>query len=188
MPFTFNPMKTLPDVILVDPRVFQDERGWFLETHKESDFAKHGIPPFVQENHGFSQRGAVRALHYQKDPMAQGKLVRCIAGEIFDVAVDLRRGSPTFGRWVGETLTAQNKKMLYIPPGFAHGLVGVSETSEVAYKCTAEYSPTHERGVRWDDPAIGIAWPDIPPIVIKRDLELPLLKDADIDFHWRPQS
>lgn len=188
MPFTFSPMKELPDVILVEPRVFTDERGWFLESHKESDFAKHGIPPFVQENHGFSRRGAVRALHYQKGPRAQGKLVRCLAGEIFDVAVDLRRGSPTFGRHVGLALSAQNKRMLYIPPGFAHGLVGVSETSEVAYKCTAEYSPADERGIRWDDPALGIPWPDIAPIVLARDQALPLLKDADIDFTWKAPS
>jgi dTDP-4-dehydrorhamnose 3,5-epimerase len=185
MPFTFTPMPELPEVILVEPRVFNDERGWFMESHKQSDFAKAGIPAFVQENHASSKRGAVRALHWQNEPAAQGKLVRCIAGEVFDVGVDVRKGSPTFGRWTSATLSAENKRMLYIPPGFAHGLIGVSESSEIAYKSTREYSPQDERGLRWNDPAIGIRWPPLAPIVTKRDAEAPLLRDIDSNHVWR---
>jgi dTDP-4-dehydrorhamnose 3,5-epimerase len=181
MPFEYHRLE-IPDVILIQARCFPDNRGFFMETYRWSDFAAHGIGErFVQDNHSHSQRGVLRGLHYQKRPQAQGKLVRVLLGEVFDVAVDIRRGSPTFGRWVGETLSAENCSMLYVPPGFAHGYCALSQEAALAYKVTAEYAPDLERGIRWNDPEIGIAWPIAEPILSSRDAALPLLVDADID-------
>lgn len=182
MPFEFIRTE-IPDVVLVRPKVFRDERGFFVETYKHSDFIEAGIPEhFVQDNHSKSARGVLRGLHYQKMPRAQGKLVRCIRGTIFDVAADIRRGSPTYARWVGVELSEDNGEMLYLPPGFAHGFLVLSETAEIVYKCSDEYSPADDRGILWNDPQIGIIWLENNPILSEKDLKLPLLKDADNNF------
>jgi len=182
MPFVFKKMK-IPEIILVSPKVFGDERGFFMETYKKSDFETNGISEnFVQDNHSKSAKGVLRGLHYQKNPFAQGKLVRCVQGEIFDVGVDIRQGSPTFGKWAGVKLSAENAKMLYIPAGFAHGFVVLSETAEVMYKTTAEYRPELDRGIIWNDPEINIDWMIENPDLSEKDREQPLLKNADINF------
>lgn len=150
---------TLPDVLLLTPRVFADERGYFMETWNARVFAEHGLDPvFVQDNHSRSHRHTLRGLHYQvKHP--QGKLVSVTRGEIFDVVVDVRAGSATFGQWTAEILSEDNHRMLWIPPGFAHGFYVLSETADIHYKCTDFYAPAHERCIRWDDPTLGIHWP-----------------------------
>jgi len=150
----------IPDVLLIEPKVFSDARGYFMETYKESLFAQHGIRfHFVQDNMSSSVRGTLRGLHYQLDPYAQGKLVRVIQGVVFDVAVDIRQGSPWFGKWVGVELSAVNKRSLWIPPGFAHGFCVLSEKAEFVYKTTDVYTPDAERGVIWNDESINIKWP-----------------------------
>lgn len=182
MPLQFTPL-AIPEVMLIEPTVAEDERGWFVETYKASEFARAGIAkPFVQDNHSRSGRGVLRGLHYQKRAHAQGKLIRIVAGEVFDVAVDIRRSSPAFGTWIGATLSATNRRMLYVPPGFAHGFCVLSEVAEVLYKTTAEYAPDDERGIVWNDPELRIAWPIAAPIVSSRDAGLPRLRDADNDF------
>ncbi len=182
MPFTFSPLQ-LPEVILIAPRVFPDARGFFLETYKHSDFAANGIPErFVQDNHSRSTRNVLRGLHFQNPPKAQGKLVLVVRGVIFDVAVDIRPGSSTFGQWVGEMLSDENHHMLYIPPGFAHGFVVLSDVADVTYKVTAEYAPELDSGVIWNDPGIAIQWPVQQPILSAKDAALPRLLDADIRF------
>lgn len=149
----------IPEVILVEPEIFGDNRGYFMETWQAARFAAAGIDAsFVQDNHSRSCRGTLRGLHYQL-VRPQGKLVRVIAGEVFDVAVDLRRGSPTFGHWVGETLSAENKRQIWLPPGFAHGFYVKSEFAEFTYKCTDYYHPQFERSLLWNDPALAISWP-----------------------------
>lgn len=162
----------LEGVLVVEPRIFADARGAFLETWHAARYAEIGIPgPFVQDNLSRSVRHVLRGLHYQVE-QPQGKLVWAVAGEIFDVAVDLRRSSPTFGRWVGERLSGDNGCQLWVPPGFAHGFLTLSERAHVAYKCTAPYAPAHERTVRWDDPTLRIAWPlpeGVVPIVSEKD-------------------
>ncbi|PKP51911.1 MAG: dTDP-4-dehydrorhamnose 3,5-epimerase [Candidatus Altiarchaeales archaeon HGW-Altiarchaeales-3] len=184
MPFEFKKLK-IPEVILVKPKVFKDDRGFFMETYKKSDFESFGINKnFVQENHSLSSRGVLRGLHYQKEPMAQGKLVRATRGEIFDVAVDIRKNSPTFGKYVSEILSGENKKMLYIPEGFAHGFCVLSDTAEVIYKTTELYSPKHERGIIWNDKDIDINWNIDDAIVSEKDAILPGLFDADINFKY----
>jgi dTDP-4-dehydrorhamnose 3,5-epimerase len=184
MSFTFKRFETLPEVVMVEPRIYSDERGWFVETFKKSDFEAGGIPSdFVQDNHSRStSRGILRGLHFQKHPAAQGKLVRCVLGEIFDVVVDIRKGSQTYAKWVSATLSAENHAMIWIPPGFAHGVLTTSEMAEVLYKVTSEYSPTLDRSIRWNDIAIGIRWPITNPILSQRDAEAPLLKDIDNNF------
>jgi dTDP-4-dehydrorhamnose 3,5-epimerase len=169
----------IPEVIRVEPRVFEDARGFFLETYHAERFAQAGIAaPFVQDNHSFSARGTLRGLHMQR-AFAQGKLVRCTAGEIFDVAVDVRRGSPSFGRWVGETLSAQNFRMFWVPPGFLHGFCVLSEHAHVQYKCTQLYKPDDEVGVIWNDPDVAIAWPITSPTLSAKDTALPRLRDVE---------
>ena len=155
----FTPTQ-IPDIILVKPDVFGDERGYFMETWQREKFTEAGIDcDFVQDNHSRSVNGTLRGLHYQLPPHAQGKLVRVTAGEVFDVAVDIRKGSPSFGKWIGKYLSAKNKHMLWIPPGFAHGFYVTSEVAEFQYKCTNYYEPDHERCIRWDDPDIAVQWP-----------------------------
>jgi dTDP-4-dehydrorhamnose 3,5-epimerase len=151
----------IPDVLVIEPRVFSDERGFFQESFNEQAFdaAVGKRVQFVQDNHSFSRRGVLRGLHYQLPPFSQGKLVRVVAGEVFDVAVDLRKGSPSFGRWVGERLSGSNHKQLWIPPGFAHGFFTLSESAHFLYKTTAYFFPESERCIRWDDPSINISWP-----------------------------
>jgi dTDP-4-dehydrorhamnose 3,5-epimerase len=185
MPFQFQRLE-IPDIILVEARSAKDERGYFMETYKQSTFAANGIPEvFVQDNHSHSLRGVLRGLHYQKHPRAQGKLVMVLRGEIFDVAVDIRRGSPTFGKWVGRVLSSDNWHMLYIPVGFAHGFCVLCDVADVVYKVTDEYAPDCERGIVWNDPALGIQWPIAQPSVSARDAALPLLQDADFNFEFR---
>ena len=173
---------THPDVILIKPQVFGDHRGFFVETFRQNEFEKAVGPwHFVQDNHSGSRQGILRGLHYQLEH-AQGKLVRAAAGEIFDVAVDIRPGSPWFGKWTGALLTAENKHQLWVPPGFAHGFYVVSEWAEVFYKATDYYDQPSERGLRWDDPAIGIEWPLVggeAPLLSAKDAAAPLLADAE---------
>lgn len=184
VPFIFRKLE-IPEVILIEPRVFPDDRGFFLETYKHSDFLSSGIPDhFVQDNYSRSSKGTLRGLHYQKAPRAQGKMVRCFRGEIFDVAVDIRKGSPTYGRWIGQVLSEENSLMLYIPEGFAHGFLVISDTADVQYKCTSEYSPEDDRGILWSDKDIGITWPITDPLLSGKDSKLPLLKEADINFFY----
>lgn len=184
MPFRFAPT-AIADVILIEPPVFPDERGFFMESYKRSEFGAAGIGEnFVQCNHSKSSRGILRGLHYQKHPKAQAKLVRALSGEIYDVAVDLRRGSPTYGNWVGATLSAENKKMLYVPVGFAHGFCVVSAEAEIFYMATEEYAPREEGGLLWNDPALGIAWPVAEPRLSLRDQQWPALRCADTNFSY----
>lgn len=174
---------SLPDVLLLEPRVFTDERGFFFESFNERAFeAATGLQRrFVQENHSRSARGVLRGLHYQLE-QAQGKLVRVCVGEIFDVAVDVRRGSPTFGQWVGAHLSAENKRQLWIPEGYAHGFLTLSESAEVLYRTTDYYAPEHERCIRWNDPDLAIAWPPgQAPILSAKDRQGACLKDARLD-------
>lgn len=170
----------LPGVTLIEPDVYKDERGFFLETWHERKYAEAGIRgPFVQDNHSHSARGTLRGLHAQlRRP--QGKLVRAVAGEMFDVAVDIRRGSPNFGKWVGVELSAENKRQLWVPAGFAHGFCVTSEYADVVYKCTALYEPANDRGIRWNDPEIGIVWPPVEPLLSTKDAAAPMLRDAAI--------
>ncbi len=174
----------IPDVILVKPRVFGDERGFFMESYRKSLFQANGITPeFIQDNHSKSSKGVLRGLHYQLDPKAQGKLVRCVSGAVFDVAVDIRHGSPTFGKWVGYELSAENKQMLWIPAGFAHGFVTLADNTEFLYKTTGEYAPECDRGIKYNDPAIGIEWPELDGLLLSdKDQKQPLLQDAEINF------
>lgn len=174
-------MKAIPtqfvDVLILEPTVFGDERGFFFESFNQDKFSKAVGKEihFVQDNHSKSAKGVLRGLHYQLPPKAQGKLVRVIAGEIFDVVVDIRRSSPTFGQWLGVTLSAQNKQQLWIPPGFAHGFVVVSESAEMIYKTTDFWAPEYERSILWDDPSLDIPWPI---------QEAPLLSEKDKQGRW----
>jgi dTDP-4-dehydrorhamnose 3,5-epimerase len=187
MKFTFTRLE-IPEVVLIEHEIFRDARGFFLESYRENDFAEHGIPRFVQDNHSRSTKGVLRGLHYQLEPKAVGKLVRCMRGAIFDVAVDLRRGSPSYGKWVGAELTEENHRMLWVPPGFAHGFCTLSDIADVLYKQTEYYSQEHDRGTRWNDPAIGIRWPIADPQVSAKDASAPLLKDAEHNFTYRPSA
>ncbi len=181
MPFEFTTLS--PGVVLIKPKVFDDGRGFFLELYRHSDFVREGIGAhLVQDNYSRSVRGVLRGLHYQKNPRAQGKLVTCMRGSVYDVAVDIRRGSPQYGTWVGVELSEENRHLLYVPPGFAHGFQVLSGTAEVLYKCTAEYSPADDRGVIWNDPDIGIMWPLKDPVLSEKDKIHPFLKDADNNF------
>jgi dTDP-4-dehydrorhamnose 3,5-epimerase len=181
MPFQFHKLET-SEVVLVQVSGQPDARGFFRETYRQAEFAAHGIPAFVQDNHSRSTRGVLRGLHYQKHPGAQGKFLIVTRGEIFDVAVDIRKGSPTYARWVAQTLSAENGRMLYVPPGFAHGICVLSESADLVYKVTAEYAPELERGVIWNDPDICVGWPLDKPTLSPRDAQLPLLRDADNNF------
>ena len=174
----FNETK-LKGVVLVEPDVFNDPRGYFLETYHAGRYAKGGIPgPFVQDNFSHSVSGTLRGLHYQLQ-RPQGKLVMVLQGRIFDVAVDIRKGSPTFGRWVGVELSGENKRQLYIPPGFAHGFCVLSETADVLYKCTDVYAREDERGIIWNDPALAIAWPVTAPLLSDKDRAYKRLSEMD---------
>ena len=171
---------SIPDVLLIEPTVFGDERGFFMETWQRRRFAGIGIDhDFVQDNYSRSAHGTLRGLHYQIQ-QPQGKLVWVTSGEVFDVAVDIRRHSATFGQWVGELLTAENKHMLWIPPGFAHGFCVISAYADFQYKCTDYYAPSHERAIRWDDPALGIDWPLTgEPIVSDKDQRADAFHNAE---------
>lgn len=171
----------IPDVVIIEPRVFGDERGFFMETWQRKTFAENGIDfDFVQDNHSLSGKGILRGLHYQiRQP--QGKLVRVAEGEVFDVAVDIRSGSKWFGKWVGVRLSAGNKRMLWVPPGFAHGFCVLSERAAFMYKCTDFYAPEHERSIVWNDPDLNIAWPlDGEPVLSGKDLQGARLAEAEV--------
>ena len=178
---------SLPEVVVVEPRLFGDDRGFFMETYHAEKFRDGGIAEnFVQDNHSRSVKNVLRGLHFQ-EPNPQGKLVRTIRGSIFDVAVDIRKGSPQFGRWVGVELTEENKKQLWVPAGFAHGFLVTSEIAEVTYKCTALYDAPSEISIRWDDPEIGIEWPlGAEPILSSKDLDAYLLRNAPRLPEYRP--
>ena len=182
MPFSFR-RTLIPEVILIEPRIFPDQRGFFTETYKRSEFAAQGITEiFVQCNMSRSSKGILRGLHYQKYPKCQSKLVWAVAGEIYDVVVDLRRSSPTFGKWIAQMLSAENRKILYVPAGFAHGFCVTSEVAEIVYMATEEYAPTFEAGVLWNDPTLQIDWPIPEPQLSDRDKGWPCLADADPHF------
>jgi dTDP-4-dehydrorhamnose 3,5-epimerase len=182
MPFEFETLK-FPGVILVKARRFEDHRGFFMENYKKSEFAVHGIPfGFAQTNYSYSVRGVVRGLHYQRPPMAQGKLVMVLSGRIFDVAVDIREGSPTYGEWVATELSADNGHLLFVPLGFAHGFQVLSEQAKVIYMVTEEYSREHDTGILWSDPEIGVEWPLPDPVLSTKDEQLPVLREADTGF------
>lgn len=172
---------SIPEVILIEPKVYGDDRGFFMETWQRRFFAEHGIDAeFVQDNHSLSAKGILRGLHYQVRHI-QGKLVRVVAGEVFDVAVDIRPGSSTFGQWVGAHLSAENKHMMWVPPGFAHGFYVMSDSAVFLYKCTDYYAPEHERCIIWNDPDLDIRWPLVnPPILSGKDAQGGCLVDAEL--------
>ncbi len=180
MSFTFKKL-ALPGLVLIEPRIFTDDRGYFFEAYKQSLFTANGIKDdFIQDNSSFSTQGVLRGLHYQLPPHAQAKLVRCLNGRIFDVAVDIRRSSPTFGQWLGLELSADEKNMLYIPAGFAHGFYTITGQAEILYKVSAEYAPQAERGIIWNDPDIRIDWPVKAPLLSAKDRRFPLMNQADL--------
>ena len=188
MPFKFKKLE-IPEVILVNAQAFPDDRGFFMESFKESVFNTDVIKSkFVQDNFSHSRKGVLRGLHYQKNPKAQAKIVMVTRGEIFDVAVDIRKGSPTYGKWVSEILSDKNHNLLYIPEGFAHGFCVLSDNADVLYKVNSEYSTEHERGILWNDPDISIKWPTEKPVMVKKDLESPQLKNADNNFVYSNNS
>lgn len=178
----------IPDVKLITPRHIGDERGYFAETFRADLFAQHcGEVTFVQDNESLSAKaGTIRGLHFQSNPHAQGKLVRCTAGALFDVSVDIRQGSPTFGQWVGEILTPENGKQLWVPPGFAHGFCSLKPDTVICYKVTDYYSAECDKGLAWDDPAIAIAWPDLADAetLSAKDRKQPLLSELPAYFTW----
>jgi len=170
----------IPDLLLVEPKVFGDDRGFFMELFHAKRYADAGIPgPFVQDNYSRSARGTLRGLHFQ-EPQGQGKLVQVFAGSVYDVALDVRRGSKTFGQWVAVELSAENRRQLWIPPGFAHGFCVTSDTADFHYKCTTLYAPETERCIAWNDPDLAIPWPVSEPLLSPKDLRAPRLKDAPV--------
>jgi len=185
MPFKAFKQLEIPDVILVEPEVFSDQRGFFMELYKRTDYLANNIPfDFVQVNMSFSRRGVVRGLHYQLRPMEQGKLVTVLKGKIVDVAVDIRKGSPWFGKYVMVELSADKPQLLWIPPGFAHGFQALEE-SLVLYLVTKEYSPQHERCIAWNDPEVGIPWPIREKVILsEKDKKCPQLKQAETNFNY----
>jgi dTDP-4-dehydrorhamnose 3,5-epimerase len=185
MSFRFQELE-IPEIILIEAPVFEDSRGLFMETYKRSEFEANGIPPvFVQNNYSHSVQGVLRGLHYQKHPKAQGKLVKVIRGEIFDAAVDIRSGSPSYGRSICVILSAQNRHMVYVPPGFAHGFCVLSDEADVVYDVTEEYAPEMERGIIWNDPELGIPWPTQTPYLSPKDVSYPSLREVDNNFTYR---
>lgn len=175
----------LAGMVILEPKVFGDHRGFFMETYNEEVFRNHGLTEtFVQDNMSRSKKGTLRGMHYQLAPHAQGKLVRVTYGEVFDAGVDLRRSSPTYGKWFGLHLTGENKKALYVPPGFAHGFLVLSDEAEFHYKCTSLYAPKFDRGMRWNDPKVGIEWPmdPDPEMLSEKDRTAPLFEDAESNF------
>ncbi len=181
---TFIPLE-IPDVIIIKPTMFGDDRGYFMESYRKNLFAENGIDvDFVQDNMSSSTRGVLRGLHYQLSPHAQGKLVRVFHGEVLDVAVDIRKNSPSYGKWIGQILSEENKISMYVPPGFAHGFCVISEKAEFYYKCTDFYSQEHERGIVWNDPEVGIDWPisDKEIVLSEKDANAPQLINAENNY------
>ncbi len=176
----FRPSVILPEIIIIEPELFEDERGYFTEMYHQRKYQEAGIEGnFVQDNRSRSRQGTIRGLHYQLGK-PQGKLIWTLSGKVFDVAVDIRRNSPTFGKWVGTLLSSENKKGIYVPPDFAHGFCVLSAEAEVFYKCTELYSPEHERSIRWNDPDLAIDWPTENPALSEKDAAAPFLKDAEL--------
>ena len=188
MPFTFKRL-SIPDVILIEPQSFSDDRGFFFESFKESDFFSNGIcKKFVQDNFSHSTNGVIRGLHFQKAPKAQAKLVTVLKGKIFDVAVDIRKNSQTYGKRVSEILSDDTHNLLYVPEGFAHGFCVISDEADVHYKVSNEYSQEHERSIIWNDPKLNIEWPIKKPIISNKDNKLSLLENLDNDFVYGDTS
>ncbi|MBI4054036.1 MAG: dTDP-4-dehydrorhamnose 3,5-epimerase [Candidatus Doudnabacteria bacterium] len=187
MPFLFKPVSEIPGLVVIEPKVFSDDRGWFMETFKKSEWESFGLPTdFVQTSQSKSlRRGTIRGLHFQNDPFAQGKLVRCIRGEIFDVAVDLRRGSPSYGKWKSMALTEESRIIFWVPAGFAHGFCAITDGAEVDYFQTCEWSKENEHCIVWSDPDLNIPWPAQNPIVSPKDASGRLFKDSDHNFVWK---
>ena len=184
MPFAFEKLP-IPGPLLIKPGILRDQRGTFMEIYRYSEFANAGITGhFIQDNFSKSKKNTLRGLHYQKNPKAQGKLVCCLKGKIFDVAVDIRVGSPTYAQWISMELSEENNFILYIPAAFAHGFLALSDTAEVIYKCTEEYSPKDEGGIIWNDPDIKIRWPVENPTLSEKDKKLPALRAADNNFRY----
>ena len=182
MPFTFKRLE-IPDVIVIEPKSFSDDRGFFLESFKESEFISNGInKKLVQDNISHSTRGVLRGLHFQKNPKPQAKLVTVIKGKIFDVAVDIRKNSPTYGKWVSQILSEEEHNLLQVPEGFAHGFCVLSEEADVYYKVSNEYSSEHEDGIVWNDPNLNISWPLTDVIVSDKDKQLPLVENLENSF------
>jgi len=182
MSFTFTKLK-IPDIVYIVPKKFSDDRGMFLESYKYSSFVVGGISvDFVQDNFSRSKKGVLRGLHYQLNPHAQGKLVTCVKGKVFDVAVDLRKNSSYYGKWVGKILTSDKNDMLYIPEGFAHGFLALSENVEFSYKVTKEYASQYDRGIVWNDPDLKIEWGIDNPVLSDKDKVHPKFKDAEYNF------
>lgn len=184
MPFELLPSENL-GISYISSKKFKDERGYFFEFYKKSEFEKIGIKEeFVQDNVSLSKKGVLRGLHYQKNPDAQGKLVTCLKGEVLDVIVDIRKGSPTYGKWKSYILSEENGRMLYVPAGYVHGFLTLSDEAIFLYKCTKEYSSSQDRGIIWNDPDIGVDWGVENPILTAKDKKHPLLKDADNNFEY----
>lgn len=186
MPFEFQAIEGIEDVVLVEPQRFEDGRGWFMETYKRSPFVDAGIDAeFVQDNHSLTRdKGIIRGLHYQRQPKPQGKLVRCTRGRIYDVAVDLRQGSPTYKEWVSVELSPDDGRQIWVPPGFAHGFCSLAADTEVAYKVTEEWDPDLDSGFAWDDPEVGVEWPVSDPILSEKDQKAPSFADCDAEFTY----
>ena len=184
-PLTITPTE-IPDVLLIESRLFSDDRGHFMEAQSQEAWEQQGLNfDFVHDSMSRSRKGVLRGMHYQLNPHAQGKLVRCIRGALFDVAVDIRKGSPTFGRWAGRELREGTGAALWIPPGFAHGLLALEDDTVMYYKCTAGYRPQLERAIAFDDPAVGIDWPIAPSIINDKDRNAPRLADAESNFDYK---
>lgn len=183
MPYTFTPYK-LPGLLIAEGKSFPDERGYFMESYRACDFTASPIPPLVQDNLSRTRKGFVRGLHYQKKPSAIGKLIRCVRGRIWDVAVDIRKGSPTYGKWAALELGDEGNRMFWVPEGFAHGFLALSEEADVQYKVTGYWAPAEDRGILWNDPALGIDWPLKNIRVAAKDAQHPPLAQADNNFTW----
>jgi dTDP-4-dehydrorhamnose 3,5-epimerase len=184
MPVKIKPLE-IPDVLVIEMGLIRDERGFFAELYSAKVLESQGFhDTFLQDNLSCSRKGTVRGLHYQLEPHGMGKLVRALSGAVFDVAVDIRRGSPTFGKWVGRTLTLDNREALWIPPGFAHGFMALEDSTLLLYKCTATHAPEAERAINYADPAIGIAWPMQPTLVAAKDMAAPPLASAEYNFEY----
>lgn len=183
-PARFTPFE-LPGLLVVETDAFPDERGYFLEAFRAKDFLAQGIPPFVQDNVSRSTKGVLRGMHYQKRPKGIGKLIRCVRGAVWDAAVDIRKGSPTFGKWAALELSEENRRMLWVPEGFAHGFYTLSDVADVVYKVTDYWSQEHDRGILWSDPAVGIRWPSDGHVKLApKDKLHPVLAEADNNFEW----